>query len=101
MKKIVLGLLIVFLLPIVSALDQELTIMEDGQVFVKGNTETDLLTDLKPIDGVIKGYTDELTYKKQSTWIFSYMSAEALHYDVKISLPKEATINKISTTKFL
>ena len=100
MKKIILLILIFFILPSSYALNQELTVIEEGQVFIKGSAEVDLLTDLKPIEGEIKGYTDELTNKRKGLWIFSYMSGNPIDYNVKVSLPQETTINKVSASNF-
>ena len=103
MKHLCILVLMVLILPIAYPIsyyiDEKITISENGDAYIKGTTNVDLLADVHPVNENIDGRTSELTSKKAKYWLFSYDSKSNLSASyIQVSLPKGAVINYIKSS---
>jgi len=94
--------IILLLLPFVNSIeyyvDEQITIQDNGESLIEGQTNIDMLADLHPINEKIAGVTQELTSKKGKYWLFSYNSnINVTAVYIKINLPKGAVVNLIKS----
>ncbi|MBN2458468.1 hypothetical protein JXB31_05045 [Candidatus Woesearchaeota archaeon] len=79
-------------------IDEEISLFENGEAFVYGSTNLDLLKYIKPVNMKVEGITHELTQKKDRYWLFIYKTHQNItRSDIRLSLPKDAAINHIRT----
>lgn len=79
-------------------LDEEITLEKDGSAYVEGSTNLDILRKIKVSDEKVSGFTDELTSKSGSYWLFTYTYKEPISdYIIKLTLPVNVEINHINS----
>ncbi|MCK5107451.1 MAG: hypothetical protein KAQ83_01875, partial [Nanoarchaeota archaeon] len=100
-KPLILGFLVLILLISTAEantfINEKITLDTSGFALVEGETNIDVLSEIKPEDNIINGYTDELT-KKDGPWFFSYSTDEIMKaYMIKVYLPSGSDIHNINT----